>query len=103
MPVKRLKGKHSADITKSVINELQAAGLKILTIVSDNHGVNRVMFKELANSESGHYFQIEGNPFKTFMLYDSVHILKNIRNNWINLKDSLKTFHILPYSCMGKY
>jgi hypothetical protein len=28
---------------------------------------------------------------KVHVFYDTVHIFKNIRNNWINLKDSEKT------------
>jgi hypothetical protein len=38
-------------------------------------------------------FNLEGVPVHVF--YDTVHIFKNIRNNWINLKDS-ENFFIYP-------
>ena len=36
------------------------------------------------------------NPFNVeqniFLLFDSVHLLKSIRNNWLNQKDNLQAF-----------
>ncbi|VEN51583.1 unnamed protein product, partial [Callosobruchus maculatus] len=30
--------------------------------------------------------------YPTFLMFDTVHLLKNIRNNWLNLKNITKTF-----------
>jgi hypothetical protein len=43
-------------------------------------------------SDSNVFLNLEGVP--VHILYDTVHLLKNIRNNWINLKDTEKTFYI---------
>jgi hypothetical protein len=66
-----------------------SCGLKIISIISDNNRINRNMFQKF--SANGNIpFNLEGVPVHVF--YDTVHIFKNIRNNWINLKDSEKTF-----------
>ena len=50
----------------------------------------------IALSGSDHLMPYIINPVnnidKIFILFDSVHILKCIRNNWINLKNFKKTF-----------
>lgn len=84
-----------AELTKSVLLILQNCNLRVLTIVTDNNRVNRVLFNILTEQcESKYYFQIPKSPIRTYVTYDSVHVLKNIHNNWLNLKNHEKTFYI---------
>lgn len=76
VPVKQLTGSYLADIASNVLKQVIHCGLKVLCIISDNNRVNRVMFKELTKtSDSDYFFYEEGNPYKIFVLFDSVHIL----------------------------
>lgn len=53
------------------------------------------MFKELTmDSKSDYYFYANGNPYPSYVFFDSVHILKCIRNNWINLKNNNHEFTV---------
>lgn len=62
-----------------------------LSIITDNNRVNRVMFKELSSFDNNFTYDFS-NTYKTFLSYDSVHIFKNIRNNWLCQKDAEKSF-----------
>lgn len=95
IPVKQLKGSELAVMTKNVLKEMHMSDLKTLCILSDNNRINRVMFNILTeSSDSKYYFYMESNPLKIFMQYDTVHVFKNIRNNWLNLKNQSKIFNI---------
>lgn len=91
MPVIDMKGNELQQAVLEVINYVQEIGFKIICITTDANRTNQNMFKQFSQT----------NPFiinpkypneKIFFLYDFVHIFKNIRNNWINQKDSLQTF-----------
>ena len=64
--------------------------------MSDNNRVNRNMLNELVKHfRSEDSFKIENPKYQMlplFLTYDTVHIFKNLRNNWINEKDFEKTF-----------
>ena len=68
------------------------AGDRIVAIISDNNIINRKMFIELSGSDSLVPYIV--NPVnqidRIYLLFDTVHLLKCIRNNWINQAD--KTF-----------
>ena len=57
-------------------------GGKIIATVTDGHQVNRQLFRCL-NVENGNPWQGRDS---TFLLFDYVHLLKCIRNNWITEK-----------------
>jgi hypothetical protein len=90
VPVKKIKGTEVTEITKQIINFVQDCGFEALCVITDNHSINRAMFKTLSKS-----FKIENpkSPEKTiFLTYDFVHIFKNIWKNWLNLKNLDHTF-----------
>ena len=59
-------------------------------MVSDNHSVNvnafSVLKKEHASNPSDLFITYPSVEKKIYLFYDSVHLLKNIRNNLINTK-----------------
>jgi hypothetical protein len=83
---KRLEGTIVHEIVKQIITGLENIGFEVLCVVCDNYSVNRKAMslfcdnRELKNV----YSHPVDNSRPLFFIIDSVHILKNIRNNWIN-------------------
>ena len=82
-------GKWLAEEMKRCIGELIAIGFKVQGLVADNHGTNVVAFSTLLQGNDGdkcNYFIHPNADFKTYVWYDPVHLLKNVRNNLLNRK-----------------
>ena len=77
LPVKGLDASFLFEETQKIISSIKDAGGSIISIISDNNRVNQAFFKR---------FDLE-KPWLTkggiFLLFDFVHIVKSIRNNWI--------------------
>lgn len=75
----------------TVIKELNAAGLKVVTTICDQCPTNVAVIKEL-REETRKQYAIEGNlqthfevnNMKVFPLFDTPHLLKGVRNNLLN-------------------
>lgn len=97
-PIKGLKAEHLKELVLNVIETLTASGYVILSIISDNNRVNRKMFDLLCDGEMSSTFV---NPFrktdKIFLFFDTVHIFKSFRNNWLNQDDTCQSFVIPPF------
>ena len=94
-PVQNLDGNYLAQVAKNIVNLVQDCDLQVLVIMSDNHGVNGVAFDVLyADWGVGSLFQIKNPKYDApiFLMFDTVHIFKNIRNNWLNQKNYGRTF-----------
>ena len=82
-------------VVKSVISNIGNCDLKVQAISTDNYPLNVNMFK-LFSSYGKTLTQTVPHPVnqsrKLFLLFDFVHILKSIRNNWLNLKEYDHTF-----------
>lgn len=66
---------------------------EIITIVSDNNRVNRKMFKYVCGGTLESYINNPSNNNKQiFLFFDTVHIFKSIRNNWLNQSDCYQSF-----------
>jgi hypothetical protein len=76
LPVKRLEGRLEGtivhEIVKQIITNLENIGFEVQCVICDNHSVNRKAMSLFCDNR------------ELFFIIDSVHILKNIRNNWIN-------------------
>lgn len=91
LPVHNITGDEMKPITLSVIEFIQNCGFEVLCIITDNHRINRNLFKKL--SSNGIQFpNPQYSDKKFFLSYDFVHVFKNIRNNWVNLKNFDKAF-----------
>lgn len=90
IPVHNLSGEQLNKYTINIINKLQTIGFKVLCVASDNHKINRKSYDMLS---ARNYFVNPDFPNDTiFLCFDTVHIFKNIFNNWINKHDTDKTF-----------
>lgn len=93
--VKGVKGTELAEYTKSVMLLLRDCGLKVLVIITDNNRINRILMNILTkDSQSKFWFQIPNCANETFVSYNTVHLLKSVRNNWLNFKNANKNFYI---------
>lgn len=96
-PVKHLTAEKLHEMTLNVIHALTECGYRVLSLISDNNRVNRKMFQKLCNGALKSKFK---NPYKPdediFILFDTVHLLKSIINNWLNQKDTEQTFTVPP-------
>jgi hypothetical protein len=90
LPVQNIKGTEVAEITNKIIHFVQECGFEVLCVITDNHSINRHMFKSL--SQSFEFPNPKNVENKIFLAYDTVHIFKNIWKNWLNLKNLEQTF-----------
>ena len=81
MPVNRLDATFLYTEAQALLINIRNAGGVICSIICDNNRVNQCFFSMMADPAT---------PWKThnnmFLLYDYVHLLKSIRNNWLSEK-----------------
>ena len=99
-PVRCLTGQNLLQYTQNVLKVLHQIGFRVLSLISDNNRVNRNMFETMCGGKLKHFIP---NPFdnrlKLFFLFDSVHLLKCIRNNWFN--EESQKFLIPSFECFN--
>ena len=81
-------------ITVQVMKDIEQLGLFVDVIVSDNYPLNVNLFKLLGNSKEllSCVLHPNDNQRSLYLMFDFVHIIKTIRNNWLNQKDSNYTY-----------
>jgi hypothetical protein len=70
-------------------------GHHIVCILSDNNSENKKSFEKLSGGDGKYcskHSVLEDEKYDLFLAFDSVHVFKNIRNNWLNQNDSEQTF-----------
>lgn len=94
LPVNKMNANNLFAIIKKILLGLETIGYKIIVIVTDNNSINRKALSYFANPPQSSI--VYPNPSEKnrplFVINDTVHILKCIRNNWINLKNDNLTF-----------
>ena len=90
IPEVSFTGKWLSERMAENIHNLIQAGFCVRGIVTDNHSANINAFSSLVktfNSESNLDIEhAQNHGKKTYLFYDSVHLVKNIRNNLLNGK-----------------
>lgn len=89
LPVKNLNSDFLFHSTLQVLSLLNHVGYEVVAIISDNNKVNVKCYKALCNDNSIKPFIVHpsDNTKIVHLLFDTVHILKNLRNNWLNEKN----------------
>ena len=89
-PKTKIDGKWIFSHVSESIETLNKSGFCVRAVISDNHSVNVstfTMFKKMYAADSSDMFIISPSvQNKIYLFYDSVHLLKNIRNNLLNGK-----------------
>ena len=66
------------------MNDLIQIAFKIRGLVTDKNSTNIAAFNILLNENDGdkkQYFCLPNAYYRTYIFFDSVHLIKNIRNN----------------------
>ena len=88
-PVQNMSSVELSRLMLQVITNVTNAGFRIVSIISDNNVVNRMSFMLISGSDTLRPYIM--NPVKPsqkiFILFDTVHLLKCVRNNWLNLRN----------------
>ena len=86
VPGWNIDGKWIKEQILDSLKTLKNCGFRVGAIVSDNHSA-RVLACKLFLKESSHlddHLFIQHNYQKIFWLHDTVHLIKNVRNNLLN-------------------
>ena len=86
-PEVTIKGEWLANEVDDCIKQLSQQGFNVRAVVTDNHSCNVSAFSKLKKSyNSVDSFSIKHpeSKTKTYLFFDNVHLLKNIRNNLLN-------------------
>ena len=88
LPVAKLNTCFLYDEISKTMNSIEEASGRLKAIISDANRTNQACFKR--------FKIVEGKPWLTdqgvYLLYDYVHLMKNIRNLWITKKSSQLRF-----------
>lgn len=94
IPVINLTAEQLKKMVLDIIIKLENIGFEVLSFISDNNAVNRQTFELFANENTlKPYIMHPNDPSQQlFFIFDSVHIIKCVRNNWISkkLQDGMK-------------
>ncbi|GFO27806.1 transposable element p transposase [Plakobranchus ocellatus] len=89
LPCHALTAEYQFKKTCELINTLEGCGAKIVCIINDNNKVNQSFFNTFHKSDPAFPWIAKSpvdNSKPLFLLYDTVHFIKNIRNNWVSEK-----------------
>lgn len=86
VPVCHLDAKYQFDIVKECAACLMDAGANIIGSITDNHRINQQYCKLFEQIQPWRAVHPIDKTKVWFLLYDTVHILKCIRNNWVSEK-----------------
>ena len=95
-PVHRLDSDYQFSVVREAAVKVERAGGRVIGSITDNHKVNQQYCEKFAGFEaSTGKAEHPLDPSRVwFLLFDTVHILKCIRNNWITEKITGKTLTI---------
>lgn len=97
IPMKKMTAVDLRANLLQTIQRVQSAGFTVLAIIADNNAVNRKVYKELCAPGKYSFDNPQDTGKPIFLLHDSVHLLKCIWHNWLNLKDADQTFTCPSY------
>lgn len=101
LPVSRISAEELHCVLRSVIMNLEDAGLHVVAVIMDNNSINRKVMSMFgrSNEPSIVYPHPAQQEQPLFHIVDTVHLLKCIRNNWLNQKTSDKCLYYPPFEC----
>ena len=88
-PVAKLKADDLKKILQEAMLAIIKAGGRIMSLVCDNCPTNQGVYRILGGPGKVHF---ENIGMTVFLVYDYVHIFKNIRNNWITVLNKMLSF-----------
>ena len=88
VPEKKVEGEWVKKELLDCLNVLQENGFNVRGTVCDNHSTNVLAYKSLLleHGQNCDDLFIMLNGRKIYLFYDTVHLIKNVRNNLLNRK-----------------
>ena len=90
IPELKITGKWIAEHLDELIKSLHECGFFVRAVISDNHSTNvsafNFMLKKYGSKDSPNTIKHPSRDGKIYLFYDSVHLLKNVRNNLLNAR-----------------
>ena len=90
LPIKELNAIFLFEQTDIIIKSVKQVGGELVAIICDSNRVNQSSFRMFDT----HIEKPWCNEDDTFLLFDYVHLLKNIRNRWITEKTQKLSFEL---------
>lgn len=93
LPASKMTGEILFTYVRMIILELEKIGFTVIAVITDNNSINKKTMSQFSDPPCLRtaYQHPSDASRPLFFLFDSVHILKCVRNNWLNQKDSQKT------------
>ena len=89
IPEVKIEGEWLKDEILKAIETLHSIGFKVRCVVADNHSTNVSAYSKISNAygfKKDDLYFITQDGSKIYLFYDSVHLMKNVRNNLLNNK-----------------
>lgn len=96
LPCHALNAQFLYQTVTTVISSLEKSGAKVFALINDNNRVNQSFFRIFNKMSPATPWMVTSptNPQQPlFLIFDPVHLLKNIRNNWVTDKTQTLTFY----------
>ena len=78
-PVSKLNADFLNQDVEMNVRDLSNSSAQLKPIICDGNRINQSFFKKYENVEGKLWLRVDG----IYLLFDYVHLLKNIRNSWI--------------------
>ncbi|XP_075739881.1 uncharacterized protein LOC142785325 [Rhipicephalus microplus] len=90
LPVERINAEELHTLLRSIITQLENVGLRIIAVITDNNSINRKTMSLFgAPCKLQSVYPHPADPDRPlFFLIDPVHLMKCVRNNWLNQRNS---------------
>lgn len=99
LPVSRITAEELHRVLRGVIMNLEDAGLHVVAVITDNNSINRKVMSLFGRNHKPLivYPHPAQQQLPLFHIIDTVHLLKCIRNNWLNQKTCDKCLYFPPF------
>lgn len=90
LPCKKLAADKLSELLTEAASAVVGAGGTVISLICDNCNTNRSVYSKLGGPGSCQVLSIQEQSM--FLVYDYVHIFKNVRNNWITVDGQTLSF-----------
>lgn len=95
VPVANITAEQLKTFTENVLTMVESTGFKVVSLIADNNSVNRKAYELFTPNKTLQASIVHplDSSRKLFFMFDTVHMLKSIRNNWETKRNVNKTLH----------
>ena len=100
LPICKMTADELYIIIKKLVVGLESIGFKVIAVITDNNAINRkAMSKFVSPPKLSIVYPHPSNQIRQlFFFFDTVHPLKCVRNNWLNIKSAGKCISLSHFA-----